>query len=267
MQPRPPATKDDNSGLRGSGNSIFRLNNLLSPGALTAANMFFGFLSIVNAIEGNLTAAGWFIVIAAIMDGFDGKLARLMKKGSQFGIQYDSIADMVSFGVAPAALIYVAFFKNLGTIGIFLAFCQILFGGMRLARFNLTAKTDAKEEFRGLPIPMAALSIASFVHFSLQLNEDPKFIAFSIPLVVMLSMLMVSGVRYDTFPKFTFNESGKNKIKLLFLLTSVALVAIFPGSAIFPLCMFIIVHGMIRSLFRTLKKASLEEEAKEAVSR
>lgn len=243
-----------------------KIKKLISPGALTAANMFFGFLSIVSTIEGRLAAAGWFIIIAAVMDGFDGKLARLMKKGSQFGIQYDSIADMVSFGVAPAVLIYVAFFKNLGTLGAALAFCQILFGGLRLARFNLTAKTDSKDEFVGLPIPIAALTIASFVHFSLQLNEDPRFTAFSLPLVIMLSMLMVSKVRYDTFPRFTFNESRKNKVKLLFLLVSLTLIACFPNYAFFPLCMIIIIQGMIRSLIKTLKKASLlEEETEEAV--
>lgn len=228
---------------------------------ITAANMLFGFLAIIKAIEGQFAAAGWFIVIAAIMDSFDGKLARYMKKGSKFGIEFDSIADMVSFGTAPAVLAYMAFFRQYEMWGAFAVFSQALFGGFRLAKFNLTASSESKGEFVGLPIPMAALSLSTFVLFNIWLEKEFGFAIWPVyfPLIVLVCFLMVSGVRYDTFPKFTFKESKHNKTKLLFLIGSVALIAIKPLAAFFLLTMFVVFHGIIRSVIRTLKKTQLRE--------
>jgi CDP-diacylglycerol---serine O-phosphatidyltransferase len=238
-----------------------KIDKLISPGVVTAGNMLFGFLAIIKAFEGQIIAAGWFIVIAAIMDSFDGKLARLMKKGSKFGIEFDSIADMVSFGVAPAVIAYMAYFRQFEMWGAFIVFSQVLFGGFRLAKFNLTASSESKGEFVGLPIPMAALSIVTFVHFNTWLDKEfgTDILILYFPLLISVCLLMVSGVKYDTFPKFTFKESKHNKAKLIFLIGSLAVIAIQPMAAFFLLIIFVVLQGVVRSLFRTLKKTQLKE--------
>ena len=215
--------------------------------------MVFGFLSIIKAIEGDYSSSGWLIIIAAVMDGLDGKLARFMKKGSEFGIQFDSIADMVSFGVAPAILVYTAYFDRFGIFGAAACFLPVLFGGLRLAKFNLSASTDSKDEFTGLPIPVTAVSIASFQHFSASFGGLPSLEIINFPLVILLCLLMVSGIKYETVPKFTFKESSKNKVKLIFLVGSVVLLSIWPSQSMFLLCLTVIFHGIIRSLIRTIK--------------
>ena len=187
------------------------------------------------------------------MDGLDGKLARLMKKGSEFGIQYDSLADMVSFGVAPAVLAYTAYFDRFGILGAAACFSIILAGSLRLAKYNLCATTDTKEEYAGLPIPIAAVTTASFLHFSLSLKDQFTLEIMFFPLLILLSILMVSAVKYDTLPKFTIKESPKNKVKLILLVGSIILIGLWPAKSMFPLCVIVIFHGVIRSLIRTIK--------------
>ena len=230
-----------------------KITNLISPSVLTAANLFFGFLAIIKAFDGDYSSSAWLIMIAAVMDGLDGKLARFMKKGSEFGIQYDSLADMASFGVAPAVLVYTAYFDRFGFLGAAACFSIVLAGSLRLAKFNLSATRDTKEEYAGLPIPLAAVTIASFLHFSLSFKEHFSLEIYFFPLMILLSLLMVSAVKYDTFPKFTFKESSKNKVKLIFLVGSIILIALWPARSMFPLCVIVISQGIIRSLIRTVK--------------
>lgn len=220
--------------------------------------MFFGFLAIIETMQGNFAAAGWLIIIAGILDGFDGKLARYLKKGSKFGIEFDSIADMVSFGVAPAILIYFALLQELGFPGLVLSFSITLFGGFRLARFNLIANTTGKDVFVGLPIPITAITTASYIHFSWELNGGFNPVVLAVPLVVLLSLLMVSGITYDTFPRFSKNEGSMNKAKLLFLGCSIILICIWPGYAVFLLSLFFIAQGILRSIVKSVRKPALD---------
>jgi CDP-diacylglycerol--serine O-phosphatidyltransferase len=232
-------------------------NKPFSPSALTSANMFFGFLSIIKAISGEPLIAGWLIIIAAILDALDGKVARLMDKGSHFGLELDSISDIVSFGVAPAILMYEVYLQKLEFFGLVAAFIYLLCGGFRLAWYNVIANPKVKKEYIGLPIPTAAISIASFIEFNFHFWNEIKLDFLFIPLIAILSFLMVSRVQYDTLPKLNFKESAHNKAKLIFLLVSLALVALWPATCFFPILIIFITQGVIRSVIRSFKRVAL----------
>jgi len=128
------------------------------PGALTSANIFFGFMAIIKVINGQYLDAGWLIIIASIMDGLDGKFARKFDKNSHFGLEFDSLADLISFGAAPAALAYGVYFHRLDYLGMVIVFFIVLCGALRLARFNTASNGESL--YTGLPIPIAAVTIA-----------------------------------------------------------------------------------------------------------
>jgi len=194
-----------------------RSRKVILPNVFTALNILFGFWAITYMVkeEPSFTKAAWLIVVASVFDALDGKVARMTKSYSEFGIEFDSLADIVSFGVAPAILIYKVYFYKLGDIGKLLSFLPLLFGGIRLARFNIQISGFKKSDFVGMPIPTSAVSLASFVLFSLEFsNPGTLYPKFFIPLVVLLSLLMVSTIGYDTFPIFSFRRGKRNVIKL-----------------------------------------------------
>ena len=225
-----------------------RNNRAFIPGTLTVFNLLCGFLSVRYAVEGNFLTASWLIILAAVLDGLDGTVARLTRGYSRFGIEFDSLADVVSFGMAPSVLIYLANFQYLGKFGLTLSFFPLLFGAIRLARFNVTQAGFEKENFMGLPIPIQASALASYIIFSDAVWGAVRFSRMFALLVIFLSFLMISHVEYETLPKFTFRKDRKNSIKLvLFLLASVAVI-FFPALAIFPIAISFILGGFIRSL-------------------
>ena len=240
-------------------------NKRIIPGVFTTANMFFGFFAIITAVSGDLITAGWLIIIAAIMDGLDGKLARRLNQGSRFGMEYDSMADMVSFGVAPAILAYTAYFQRFNLLGMFIVFLYLFLGGYRLARYNATSKPEVKGRFTGLPIPVAAITIVSFIHFNLHYWNEPILYPLFHPLIGGLCFLMVSQVRYDSLPKLTLKEGAANRVKLFFLIGALVLIAILPETLFFPLCIFYIVQGIVRSIIRSTRKLEREQEQFESV--
>jgi CDP-diacylglycerol--serine O-phosphatidyltransferase len=233
-----------------------RNSKLVTPNYLTALNLFCGFFTIIQVMRGEYIFASWLIIIAAIIDGLDGKLARYMGKGSHFGMEFDSISDIVSFGVAPAFLIYTIYVHRLELWGVILAFSFLLSGGYRLARYNVLSKPKEKGEFSGLPIPVAAISFASFVVFNQALWDSLKMDFLVIPLTIILGALMVSKIPYDTLPKLTFKEGAKNKRNLLFLIGCLILIAIWPALSFFPLCMFFVTYGVARALVAIAKRNS-----------
>ena len=133
------------------------------PNLFTLGNMLCGFYSIISTIEGRFHHAAVAIFIAALADGLDGKIARLTKTCSRFGVEFDSLADLVSFGVAPALLIYIWALRPYQRVGWLAAFLFVICGALRLARFNVQVYTSENKYFTGLPIPAAATTIASFV--------------------------------------------------------------------------------------------------------
>ncbi|HEX9653289.1 MAG TPA: CDP-diacylglycerol--serine O-phosphatidyltransferase [bacterium] len=230
------------------------------PSVFTMLNLFFGFFAIVNALRENFVAASWFIIIAAIWDVVDGRIARLTHTYSEFGLEFDSLADVVSFGVAPSILIYQIFFYKLGPFGIILSFFPLLFGAIRLARFNVNSDGFEKENFTGLPIPATAVTLSSYVIFNYDLWEGLKFGPLLIPMVLLLSVLMVSNVEYETMPKFSFRVNRRNTIQFLLVMLGVAIIVVFREKVMFPLVFGFVLYYLFRAILHSLREEEEEDE-------
>ena len=233
-----------------------KINRAFIPGTITIANIYFGFLSIVYSMEGNFVTAAWLIVLAAVMDALDGTVARLTKSYSKFGIELDSLSDVVSFGVAPSVLLYSVYFNRINNIGVLISFIPLFFGAIRLARFNANLDSFEKKEYIGLPIPSQAVANASFIVFTYHFWGELHFTKLLAPMVIFLGILMVSNVEYDTLPKFTLKKGRKNDVKLFFFILFSLLAMFFPSEAIFPLSIFFILFGVVRSILRSLKHSN-----------
>jgi len=233
---------------------------------VTSLNVFCGFLSLLYASQHDFRMAAVFIIVAAIFDAFDGIVARLLGTSSRFGVELDSLSDVVSFGAAPAFLIYKAYAFQLGVAGIVLSSLLLIFGALRLARFNLSVgDLNTKSDFTGLPIPVSAITVALLVfsfHKEGSLIFPYNYIA--APLVIGLSALMVSKIRYNALPKM----KDKNfKQKILFIATLlVALVLTFltDGVIVFFIFLGMVLFGVIRALYYLIadSKDEIENEIK-----
>lgn len=229
------------------------------PSLFTLLNLFFGFFAIVNAIKGNFVQASWLIVFAAVWDGIDGKVARLTHTYSDFGIQFDSITDVVSFGAAPAVLIYQVFLYKLGAAGVIISFVPLVFGAIRLARFNVNLDSFEKENFSGLPIPAMAVTLSTYVIFNYDLWDGLRFAPALIPLVLLLSILMVSNVEYETLPRFSFREGRKNSVLFVLLIIGIGVIAVFREKVMFPLMLSMVLYYLFRSILHGEKEEEEDE--------
>ena len=238
-------------------NNRIRITPSVIPNLFTAMNMFSGFLSIVNASQGEYNRAAWFIIMGAVFDALDGLMARLTKSSSELGVELDSLSDIVSFGAAPSFLIYASYLYQFETVGIIISSLLMIAGGFRLARFNVQLVGFDKDYFKGLPIPASAITISSFL---LTYYEKPSgfgepYSSYIIPLVLVLSVLMITTIKYDTLPKFTPAEIKKKPFHFIFVLASVILLIITSGKALFYIFVFIILFGIFRHIFnKYLKK-------------
>jgi len=226
--------------------NIIEDKKIVLPNFFTVLNMFCGFFAIIEILQKNYVVGCWLIIAASVFDALDGKIAKFINTRSKFGIEFDSLADLISFGVAPSILIYNLYFNLFGNLGIFISFIPLACGGFRLARFNITPLSVKKENFIGLPIPLYALAISSFVILNYDLWETMKISQLFIPMVLLLSILMVSNIKYDKLPKFKFTRNRKNNIKLLIVFVSLLIISFFKGKAIFPLTLILIFHGIAR---------------------
>lgn len=218
------------------------------PGVFTMGNMLCGFLSILQSFEGEAIHASWLIILAGFFDTLDGKLARFSRSASRFGIELDSFADFVSFGIAPAVIFYSFKLHALGTWGWILGFVFVVCGAFRLARFNLVAKLEDKSYFTGLPIPMAAGTLSGYTLFSYELWGELAYPEILVTLIIIFSALMVSGMEYDTLPRFSLN-SKKNMFKLIYILGAVIAVLAKPKLVIFPLGLLYVLSGIVREAY------------------
>ena len=205
------------------------------PSIFTMINLFLGFLAIINVMSGHYFISCYFILAAGAFDSVDGKIARLMGIPTNFGKEIDSLADMVSFCLAPSILVYSLYTQNMpGITGEIIASAPLIIGAIRLARFNIENDDEHPADFTGLPTPMNALSIASLVLFIEHIKIDnpeysqPRLL---LPLILSLSYLMVSRVRYAKFPLLNLNSGRQNTMRLLGLLIFVAafIISIFIG--------------------------------------
>lgn len=232
-----------------------RITRAVVPSLFTVLNMFCGFNSILYASQQQYIEASWFIFLAAGFDALDGIMARLTKSSSEFGVQIDSLSDVVSFGVAPAYLVYQLSLHQLDTAGILISASLMVFGGLRLARFNTQLVGFDKDHFVGLPIPASGLTVSAFVlnFFSPVSGLDPTAAQFLPYLCIVLSLLMVSKVKYDTLPRVSAKAIRKEPWKFVFAVLAIIVVVVTSGSAILPLFGLFIAFGILRHVATTIK--------------
>ena len=233
-----------------------RLTPSVIPNLFTAMNMFCGFLSIISASEGNYNYAAWLIFIAALFDALDGMVARLTNSSSELGVELDSLSDIVSFGAAPSFLLYKTFFYSMDTWGILISAAPLIAGGFRLARFNIQLVGFSKSFFLGLPIPSAALTIVSFILAFYENGFAKPISDFITPLILVLSYLMVSNIRYEVIPKISFKTIKEKPFHFIFLLISVLLVIFLYTKGLFLVFVFMIVIGIFRHLYKLITSPS-----------
>lgn len=222
------------------------------PNTITAFNLLSGFLALIFTSEQNFQLAAVMIFAAAIFDLIDGIVARLLKTASQFGVELDSLADIVSFGAAPAFLIYSFQFHKLGIVGIFLSCLLLIFGALRLARFNSQIENiETKGDFKGLPIPLSAITIALFVYYLFNKNIEPLY-SISIPLVLILSLAMISNIKYSAFPKLNRTTLKGKPIYLVLTIIGLILTFFTDGSALFYIILGIVLLGIFRHIFKKI---------------
>ncbi|MCB0723691.1 MAG: CDP-diacylglycerol--serine O-phosphatidyltransferase [Ignavibacteriae bacterium] len=233
------------------------------PSLFTLGNAFFGFLAIANAIDGNIDAACYYIFFGMACDALDGLIARLFKTTSRFGIEVDSLADVVTFGMAPSVIVYQVFFDKLGLLGIFFASLPMIFAIIRLAKFNVTTKEDEeKKMFSGIPTPVSAGTLVTYVlfyHNKIFTTQLSTIVMFT--LVIALPLLMVSTFKYDTFPQFNRRAIKANPAKFIIFFLAVFLIIITKGEASFSVFLFIISTGIFRKFVSIFtKKEDGDEE-------
>ncbi|RPH95394.1 CDP-diacylglycerol--serine O-phosphatidyltransferase [candidate division KSB1 bacterium] len=231
---------------------------------LTSGNLLCGFLSILLAIDGHPQIAGWLIFFASVLDAFDGKIARLLGGSTKFGLEFDSLADMVSFGVAPGVLIYQVAFCELEAPGLVVAAIPVLFTAIRLARFNVNAD-DRAHDFTGLSSPLHAGLIASFVVMSYAVWGEIADSDVLAGLVLLTSILMVSRFPFPGLPRLTLREPGYNLVKVIFLILAMVFMAWNPPRHTFPAIAVVVSAGFVTGALKALlrRASNAEDEAEE----
>ncbi|HVT63196.1 MAG TPA: CDP-diacylglycerol--serine O-phosphatidyltransferase [Legionellaceae bacterium] len=230
-----------------------RFGIYLLPNLFTTAALFAAFYSLVASMKMQYEAAIIAIFIGMIADGLDGRIARLTNTQTAFGAEYDSLSDMVTFGVAPALLLYSWALHQLGKLGWLVAFIYAAAVALRLARFNTQLETADKRYFQGLSSPPAAATVASFIWLCQQNDWTNEFVVIIVAsLAVLLAILMVSNIRYHSFKELDF----KGKVPFLYVLVLVlmfAAVASDPSLVIWLASLAYAASGPLQTL-RTIQR-------------
>ncbi|QDE40482.1 CDP-diacylglycerol--serine O-phosphatidyltransferase [Luteibacter pinisoli] len=246
---------------------IYLLPNLFTTGA-----MFAGFYAIVSAIHGNYATAALAVFVAGILDGMDGRIARLTNTQSEFGVQFDSLSDLVSFGLAPALVMYTWSLSSLadygrtwGKIGWAAAFIYAVCAALRLARFNTQVGVADKRYFQGLASPAAAALCMSFVWTMTKFDiPGPDVAFFAMPLAVIAGLLMVSNVRYYSFKAWPKGD----RVPFIMLIVAVLIVVLLlidPARVLFAGTMIYTISGPIMTLWgRAAHRRRVRRHAKPA---
>lgn len=227
---------------------------IILPSAFTVGNMFLGVWAIIHASRGEFITAGWLIVLAAVFDMLDGRIARFTATGSAFGEELDSLVDAISFGVAPALIIYFTFLKNGGEWSWIVAFLYMVAAVFRLARFNIEQAGTAKSAFHGLPSPSAGACVATYYAFT----QTPLWARWfghvdagraSGWLMMMVAVLMVSNVLYPVVPRFSLRTWSGRFAMLVAVLAIVAMFT-YPAYFFFPMSIVYIGYGLVRTVLQ-----------------
>lgn len=219
------------------------------PSLLTLSSIFLSFYSMVAALKGDFVLAGALILGAGFFDKIDGTVARLTNTTTRFGVELDSLADVISFGVAPAILMYVWALTPYGRVGWVSAFLFVACGALRLARFNVQSGTIDPKRFNGLPIPAAAVMVATTVMFFYRLELNPyDFGVHLLILTLALAFLMVSSVKFHAFKDLTLVKQKPFSSTVAFVLL-LALIAASPYLVLFLLSAGYVVSGPILTIW------------------
>ena len=221
--------------------------NYILPNLFTAASIFVAVISIIYSAKGLYESAAWLIVLSLILDGLDGKVARLTHGESKFGVEFDSLADIVAFGVAPAMLLYFQIGQNYGKFGILVSALYVIFGAIRLARFNITTHKIDPSVFIGLPIPSAALSIIALTLLDLKYNFQ-TFKPIILFIALCTALLMVSNIRYFSLKKVSLTKSISLKV-LVVLILAISAIYLAPIESLNLIFFLYLSSGIIRAIW------------------
>ena len=233
----------------------------LLPNLFTTAALFAGFYAIVAAMHAHFEAAAVAIYVAMFLDGMDGRIARFTNTQSDFGVQYDSLSDMASFGLAPALVIYQWSLSNFGKLGWLAAFIYAAAAALRLARFNTQAASADKHFFQGLPSPLAAALIAGMIWFGVSqgINDGSSVLFITFPVTILAGILMVSNIRYHSFKQFDLRDKIPFVTGLIIVLVFV-FIAIEPPLVLFLISLTYAASGPVLTLVQIRKHRAARKQ-------
>jgi len=220
----------------------------LLPNAFTAASIFSGFFAISFAVKGAFEQSAWFVLLALIFDGLDGRVARATNTTSDFGVEFDSMADMVSFGAAPAILVYTYVGESFGRLGIIVSALYVMFGAIRLARFNVMNTKAEPSVFIGIPIPTAAVFISILILLYEKYGYNGAMSVALLIVVIGVGLLMVSNIRYPSFKKV-------DKLKIHYMralvgtILTASLILLYPIETLALIFSCYLLYGPLRALY------------------
>jgi CDP-diacylglycerol--serine O-phosphatidyltransferase len=231
----------------------------LLPNTVTLCSMFFGFYAILLSFKGQYIHGAWAILVAMIFDGLDGWVARMTNTTTKFGIELDSLSDLVAFGVAPAMLIYSWSLQSFGRLGWGAALLYVICGALRLARYNVQMGSTESKAFTGLPIPGAASLIAALVLFYTEIwGGEPEDNYLMLILTFLLAILMVSSLRYHGIKELSSRKRMPFWL-LVVVVVTIILIFMFPEIMIFTFSFCYMLWGLVESVIIFRRKRSRQK--------
>jgi len=224
-----------------------KLKRSFIPNVATVFNMFLGFLSITLIMNGEPIKAGWVMILGILFDVLDGKLARSMGLTSRFGTEFDSLADTITFCAVPSVLVYYTYVEGLPKLlGAAISFMPLLFGTIRLAKFNVATDDEPKPYFIGLTTPLGATTIVSFMLFNFEMYGDMGDPRLALVLVALVSFLEISPVRITKFPLLSLKQGRSNNLRLIGLGLVLFGLLFYQGLILFPIMAIYISWSIIQ---------------------
>ena len=214
------------------------------PNLFTATSAFLGVLSIIYASKGRIEFACWLVIISMIFDGLDGRVARITNTASKFGVEFDSLCDVIAFGCAPAILLYFSIGQYYDRFGAMVSCLFVVFGAIRLARFNIVTSNEISKYFIGLPIPSAAIFVATMIVLKIRYDLFKAYSTYLLIAAFLVGILMVSNVRYPNFKQVKWRLSS-----FIMLVIILAILFVRPIEGIFTLISLYILLGLIRYIY------------------
>jgi CDP-diacylglycerol--serine O-phosphatidyltransferase len=237
------------------------------PSLFTSASLFGGFYAIIASLKGEYEIAAIAILISCLCDILDGKIARFTHTESRFGAEYDSLSDLVAFGVAPGVLAYQWALEPFGRLGWLASFMYVICGALRLARFNVQKDSLKINYFKGLPIPAAASFIAALILFTTAFGEDiegARHILIIIPIYI-LSFLMVSSIKYPSFKDFELKKQRPFNM-LVGIILILIVIAYRPRIMLFFMMILYILSGPALTIYQVRKRQVLTKDSLRDIS-